>query len=121
MSDVRLKEIPFELEGKTFQLRCNFNVLADVTEEYGGELPDPFDKATQLAVCRSFLAAMLNDFADEQGWPERYTPKALGRLLGADTAVLLRLVMPLVVGSIFLRSEGAGEDTEKKEETRDTR
>lgn len=116
MSDIRLLEIPFELEDKTYQLRCNFNVLADVTEEYGGELPDPFDKATQLRVCLSFLAAMVNDYADEQGWPERYTPKELGRTLDTEAAVLLRLVMPLVVQAVFARSGTQPEDAEKKED-----
>lgn len=120
MSDVRLKSVPFELEGKTYQLRCNFNVLADVTEEHGGELPDPFDKATQLAVCRSFLAAMVNDYADEMGWTERYSPKALGRMMGADVAVLLRTVMTLVVESMFIPAK-ASEDSEKKVETRQSR
>lgn len=114
MSDVRMPSVPFEHGGKQWQLRCNFNVLADVTEEYMGVLPDPFDQATQLKVCLSFLAAMLNDYADEQGWPERYTAKALGRELGADTAVLLRVVMPLVVQSVFARTEKTEDSGEKK-------
>lgn len=116
MSDVRLQAVPFELEDKTYQLRCNFNVLADVTEEYGGELPDPFDQATQLRVCLSFFTAMVNDYADEQGWPERYTPKQLGRVLSADAAMLLRLVMPLVVSAVFQRGAAPTEDAEKKED-----
>lgn len=116
--DIRLKENAFEHAGKRYLLRCNFNVLADVTEEYGGELPDPFDPATQLRVCRSFLAAMVNDYADEQGWPERFTPTELGRELGTDTAILMRAVMPLVVQSVFRR---ATEDPGKKQETRQNR
>lgn len=114
MSDVRLSTAPFTLEGRDYQLRCNFNVLADVTEEYGGVLPDPFDQATQLRVCLSFLAAMVNDYADEQGWPERYTPKELGRRIDTEAAVLLRLVMPLVVRAVFARGGTQPEDNEKK-------
>lgn len=121
MADIRLRSVPFELEGKTYQLRCNFNVLADVTAEYGGELPDPLDPAVRLTVCRSFLAAMLNDYADEMGWPERYEPKALGRMLGADAAVLLQTVTPLVVSAVFARGTGDGENDGKKAETRENR
>lgn len=120
MSDLRLREQTLELKGKQYKLRCNFNVLADVTEEYGGELPDPFDQATQLKVCRSFLAAMLNDYADEQGWPERWTPKKLGREMPGEAAVLLRLVMPLVIAAVFSRG-AAGEGSEKKEEAEQSR
>ena len=31
--DIRLETMPFELDGKTYQLRCNMNVLADVQEQ----------------------------------------------------------------------------------------
>lgn len=37
--DIRIKTMPFEYKSKTYQLRCNFNVLADLEEEYG-EIPD---------------------------------------------------------------------------------
>ncbi len=107
--DLRLKETPFSFEGREYKLRCNFNVLADVVEEYGGELPNVFDKRTRLRVARSFLCAMLNDYADEQGWPERFTPRQLGRRLGAQVAMLAGPVMELVLRAVYEKSEDGEE------------
>ena len=112
MDDVRLKETPFRLDGREYKLRCNFNVIADVVEACGGELPNLFDKRTQLKTGREFLAAMLNDYADEQGWPERYTARQLGRKLGGQVAVLMAPVMDLVVSALFIQDEG-GEEHQK--------
>ena len=109
MDDVRLKETPFRLDGREFKLRCNFNVIADVVEACGGELPNVFDKRTRLKTGREFLAAMLNDYADEQGWPERYTARQLGRKLGGQVAVLMAPVMDLVISALFVKEENAEE------------
>lgn len=100
MDDIRLPETPFPFEGREYKLRCNFNVLAEVVEDFGGEMPDIFDKRTRLRVARSFLAAMLNDYADEQGWPERYTPRQLGRKLGGQVAMISVPVMNLVIRAV---------------------
>lgn len=74
--DIRLEEYPFELKGKTYLLRCNFNVLADIINDFG-KMPD----LNNMTIFPRLLAPMLNDYADEQGWPERYTGKELGRIL----------------------------------------
>ena len=79
MSDIRLEEIPFEFDGKQFKLRCNMNVLADVQEAFDGEISTALSGKAPLKSVVEFLAAMLNDYADEMGWPERYTSKELGR------------------------------------------
>ena len=79
MSDIRLEEIPFELDGKTYKLRCNMNVLADVQEAFDGDFYAALSEKNTLKSSLTFLAAMLNDYADEMGWPERYTAKQLGR------------------------------------------
>lgn len=80
MSDIRLKEIPFELDGKTYMLRCNMNVLADVQEAYDGDFTLALSEKNTLKSTLIFLAAMLNDYADDMGWEERYTAKQLGRM-----------------------------------------
>ena len=36
--DLRLKSVPYELDGKTYQLRCNMAVLMDVQEAFDGDL-----------------------------------------------------------------------------------
>lgn len=79
MSDIRLKEKHLELDGKTYVLRCNMNVLADVQETVGGDLRNAIGNKAPLRNTLIWTAAMLNDYADEQGWPERFTPVELGR------------------------------------------
>lgn len=114
MDDIRLPETDFRLDGRDYKLRCNFNVIADVVEACGGELPNVFDKRTRLKTGREFLVAMLNDYADEQGWPERYTAKQLGRKLGGQMAVLMGPVMQLVLSALYEQREDAdGEEHQK--------
>lgn len=112
--DIRQKEALFHFRGKEIKLRCNFNVLMDVTEAHGGELPDIFDKASRLRVMREYLAAMINDYADEQGWPDRVTPAELGRELGADVAAMMTAVLGLVLGALYETMDDAGEETDSK-------
>lgn len=79
MSDIRLEETPFEIDGKTYMLHCNMNVLADVQEEFNGNFAEALSERNTLKSSLVFLAAMLNDYADDMGWPERFTAKQLGR------------------------------------------
>lgn len=79
MRDIRLEELPFDLDGKQFLLRCNMNVLADVQELHGGMISEALNGEKPTQSMLEWMAAMLNDYADEQGWPERYTAKSLGR------------------------------------------
>ncbi len=100
MSDIRLQELPFEFDGKTYLLRCNMNVLADVQEAYGGDIGEALEGDSPLKSVTVFLAAMLNDYADEQGWEERWTPKAVGRKLGLHDipkSEIMRLVTQAIV------------------------
>ena len=79
MSDLRLESVPFSYEGRSYTLRCNMNVLADVQEAYGGNLAPALTGRGTLRSVLEFLAAMMNDYADEQGWfePDFYTGKAV--------------------------------------------
>lgn len=81
MRDIRLEELPFELDGKTYLLRCNMNVLADVQEVFDGSIMDALAGGNPMQSVLEFTSAMLNDYADEMNWPERYTAKGLGRKL----------------------------------------
>lgn len=74
-----MEELPFEFDGKLFQLRCNMNVLADVQERFDGSIMEALSGGNPMQSVLEFTAAMLNDYADEQGWPERYTAKGVGR------------------------------------------
>lgn len=95
--DIRLDSLPFEFDGKHYILRCNMNVLADVQIAYNGDLMPALNDRGTLRSVLEFLAAMMNDYADEQGWfepgttelgfpcaPElskRFTARSLGRKL----------------------------------------
>ena len=98
MSDIRLEEIPFEFEGKIYKLRCNMNVLADVQEACGGDIGSVMRENTITSVLL-FTAAMLNDYADEMDWPERFTAKQLGRKL-SQNMLSPSLIMGLVTRSL---------------------
>lgn len=78
---VRPKTLPFTYEGKTYILRCNMNVLADVQEINGGKISPALSGARGMKNALMFLAAMMNDYADEQCWPDRFTWRELGRVL----------------------------------------
>ena len=111
MSDLRIQEHSFPFRGRDYVLRCNFNVLAEVSERYGGELPDIFDAATRLRTVRDYLAAMLNDYARLQGW-ETVTPEELGRELTGAQAATMAAVLGLVLGALY--EERKGEETGSK-------
>lgn len=93
MADLRLETLPFEFEGRRYVLRCNMNVLADVQEMNNGVISSALDGRRGQKTALQFLAAMMNDYADEQGWfdePEDggepvlakpFTPRGLGRVL----------------------------------------
>ena len=100
MSDIRLREIPFELDGVKYTLRCNMNVLADVQEAYGGDLTPALSMRGTFHSALEFLAAMLNEDAEirglfepgvtPDGYPcapelsKRFTARQLGRKLKRD-------------------------------------
>jgi hypothetical protein len=97
--DIRLEQMPFEVDGKTYQLRCNMNVLADVQELHDGDFVASLKGGSTMKSALEFLAAMLNDYADEQGWEERYTARKLGRKFKlADLPI--DKIMSLVIRSI---------------------
>lgn len=81
MSDIRLQTTPLELNGKTYLLRCNFNILADVQQAFGGDFLAAMADDNSFRAVTEFAAAMVNDYADEMGWSERYTARQMGRLL----------------------------------------
>ena len=97
--DIRLESLPFEVNGKTYQLRCNMNVLADVQELYEGDFVNALDGKATMKSALTFLAAMLNDYADEKGWEERFTARSLGRMFKLNDLPIEK-IMALVVRSI---------------------
>lgn len=95
---LQLEELPFELDGKTYLLRCNMAVLETIQEAHGGDfgavLNAPVDESAL-----EFLAAMLNDYAWEQGWPELWIPQQLKRRV---SLAMLTEIFKLVSRSIMV-------------------
>lgn len=119
MSGVKMREIPFELDGKRYMLRCNMNVLADVQEEYDGDFMESLNGKKAMKGILVFLAAMLNDFADEMGWPERFTAKQLGRRLHQEEVPgmkIMALVTEAVLPRVKEKNQEAPEPDEGSEE-----
>lgn len=108
MKDIRLKEETMELDGKTFKLRCNFNVLADAQEHFGDF---KHLNSAKFKVARFYLASMMNDYANEQGWEERYTPEQAGRLMQTEFSGLndqVKKIMLLVISAVMGEASETG-------------
>ena len=88
--DLRLESMPFVFEGRTYQLRCNMNVLADVQEMNGGAISPALNGKRGQKSALQFLSAMMNDYADEQGWfdPDPETGAPILAHLGLVTRAL---------------------------------
>lgn len=112
MSDIRLQSELLELGGKTYLLRCNFNVLADVQEAFGGDFLAAMDDKNNFRAVTEFAAAMCNDYADEMGWPERFTARQMGRLLPMKEQniwkmKIARLILTALGGEESAQDEGS--------------
>ncbi len=98
--DLKMPEIMFTFEGRDFILRCNMCVVDAVTDLYGGDPAAMFSDRTSKSVM-AWLAAMMNDYAEAQEWPDfkPYTAKGLSRKLKPNPE-FLKEVMELVIASI---------------------
>lgn len=113
MQDIRLKTEKYTLNGKEYTLCCNMNVLADVQDACNGSFSQVLNRARSLKSALLIGAAMLNEWADQQGWDERYTPKDLGRLIHpSKLGKFSEMVTRLLYSALQAPEEGsaAGED-----------
>ncbi len=86
--DMRLKTAKYTVSGKEYELCCNMNVLADVQETVDGDMLKLFNSGTTYKTVLVFGAAMLNEYADAQGWPERFYGQVPGT---ADRRIARRI------------------------------
>lgn len=94
---LQLEELPFELDGKTYLLRCNMAVLETIQEAHDGDFGAVLNAPVNESALE-FLAAMLNDYAWEQGWPELWYPEQLKRRV---SLAMLTQIFKLVTRSIM--------------------
>ena len=116
MNDLRIHEKQFEINGKAYILRCNFNVLADMQAYHNGDLMSAINSPATLHTAKEFIAFMLNDYAAEMKWPERYTPFELGRLLGPDPSMVDE-VMEILRDVVYPSIAGQAIDDVSKSDT----
>ena len=112
--DIRLKELPFVFDDKDFILRCNMNVLADVQEAFDGDFSSALDGKKSVLSVITFLTAMLNDYADEKGWAERYNVKQVGRMFQPLELRKLREQVMGLVASALTDDDEEQEEIEEK-------
>lgn len=113
-TDMRLKKRKFNYCGKEYVLTCNMNVLAEVQEAYGGNFGEAIRSGNTMKSGLTFLAAMLNDYADTMGWDEHHTAKSVGRDLGMREMEILTECMQLVSASLTTGENADEEESEKK-------
>lgn len=80
MTSIRLEKKQLEFDGRVWELRCNMAVLEALQSSVGGD----FGAVMKLPVMQApaeILAAMLNDYAEDMGWPERYTAKQIAKMV----------------------------------------
>lgn len=120
METTKLKTIDYEFEGQVYRLSCNMNVLADVQDEYDGNLLRALNTVHGLKSTLAFLAAMLADAADtqgitdENGLPLHFTSKQLGRKLTMhQTLEAGTRIYPLIQAAVTPPEEELGEKRRK--------
>ena len=71
---IRLEEKDIEIGGKSYTLHANMSVLDRVQEMHYGSLEDLLN-TKQNDAAAEILTAMLNDWCEDQGWEEEWTPR----------------------------------------------
>ena len=114
MEDIRLKTTTWQFAEREWQLCCNMNVLADVQAIYG-DLGSALSGENTVRSVLDFLACMMNDWADTQGWQVRYTGRELGRALDWQSFQTVQAIVMELVTSAISPAEGDAdpEDPEK--------
>lgn len=121
--DLRQKTLPFVFEGRTYRLKCNMNVLADVQEANGGRIDTALRGTRGLKSALMFLAAMMTDYADEQDWaddegkPLVFTWRGLGRVLRTEDVPMNEIITLVLDALTPPKSAESGENTQTPEET----
>lgn len=81
LMDVRLKTMPYEIDGQKLTLCCNMDVLADLQEQ-SGELQELLESRRSMRSYLRLLAAMINSELRAKGQNASYTDTELGRRIG---------------------------------------
>lgn len=102
MPDMRMQPYTITVDGVDYPLVCNFNVLADIEDEYGTVFAGTHDEHT-FKFARFVLASMLNEACVAGGIEKEWTPREVGRKLpaaGYEIGDLLLVVIKLIADAM---------------------
>lgn len=97
MTSIKLEQKTIELEGRTYVLRINMSVLERILEVCGGEVQNLLKKSVYDSSAIT-MAAMLNDYAEDQDWDQDWTDKKVKKIF---TPAMMRM---LDVTGMFFRA-----------------
>ena len=79
---IKLEEKTIELCGNTYVLHANMSVLDRVQEQHDGDIAKLMSTPVNQAMAE-ILSAMLNDWAEDQGWEEEWTVRKVKKYFSA--------------------------------------
>jgi hypothetical protein len=85
---IQLEEKRLEVGGKTYVLHANMSVLDRVVDEHDGDVAK-FLATPKNDAMAEILAAMLNDWAEDQDWDQEWTTRKVKKYF--SVAMLLDL------------------------------
>lgn len=88
MTSIRLEEKSIDLNGRTYVLHVNMSVLDRIQGACGGSINGMLQKNMYDGNAIT-MAAMLNDWSEDQGWEEEWTAKKVKKLFSASMMNML--------------------------------
>jgi len=79
MTSIKLEEKSIELNGRTYVLRMNMSVLDRILQVCDGEVKNLLEKSVYDSSAIT-VAAMLNDYAEDQGWDQDWTDRKVKKI-----------------------------------------
>lgn len=112
---LKLKELPYEIDGRELTLRCNMSVLADLQDS--GDLLKVLDDDHSFRNFLVLLSTLVNEALREGGSADYYSPDDLGARLSyadfkRDSGPVFELLIHALVPE---RDETAAEEPEPSE------
>ena len=112
------KPLPFEYGGKTYQLYVNMNVLADLQELHGGVIEPLLSRKRPMKTVFETVAAAMNEYAYDQGWPERFTGRDIGKMMNLKRfGEISEPILEMIFQALFEPDGAQPENSSEKEES----
>ena len=94
---LKLEEKKLDLDGRIYTLHVNMSVLEKVQEAHGGDFHELMNLSPSVLEAE-VLAAMLNDWAEDQGWDDQWTARMIQKRFS------MAMIHDLDVWGMFIRS-----------------